>query len=343
MKPIVVDAMGGDYAPAEAVAGVALFARENPDVPIVMTGNEAEVMPLIKQYFPGGLGQVSFQHASENVANDDEVKIARKKKDSSLAVGIRMVKEGEGSALVALGNTAAVVGLTHLGWGLLPGVSRAGIAVTFPNGNGATLAIDMGANTMSKPEHLLDYGVMASIYMEKVMGVKTPRVGLINVGEEYDKGGEEMRKIYGLFEHAPFNFGGNAEGRDLVSGKFDVVVCDGFVGNVALKVAESVAEFVSRQLKNALMKSLGRKILAFFLRGAFSEAKKNMDYSEYGGMPLLGVNGICIIGHGRSRAVAFKNAVRCGYQAVKADLCAVITNGLAAMHKGEDKRPAVSA
>jgi glycerol-3-phosphate acyltransferase PlsX len=343
VKPIVVDAMGGDYAPAEAVAGVALFARENPDVPVVLVGNEAEVTPLIKRNFPDGMGQVAFRHASENVANDDEVRTARRKKDSSLAVGIRMMKEGEGSALVALGNTAAVVGLTHLGWGLLPGVSRAGIAVTFPNGNGATLAIDMGANTMSKPEHLLDYGVMASIYMEKVMGVKSPRVGLINVGEEYDKGGEEMRKVYGLFEHAPFNFQGNAEGRDLVSGKFDVVVCDGFVGNVALKAAESVAEFVTSEIKKALMKNLQRKILAFFLKGAFRDAKKSMDYSEYGGMPLLGVNGICIIGHGRSRAVAFKNAIRCGHQAVMADLCTVITSGLAAMHKDEDKRPAASA
>ncbi|MBN1807910.1 MAG: phosphate acyltransferase PlsX [Planctomycetes bacterium] len=339
MKPIVVDAMGGDYAPREVVAGISEFAREVPGVSVALVGDEAALRPLMEEY-PVPPETVTVVHAPDTVGMCDDFRTARKKKESSMSVGLEVVKKGEGSAFVSLGNTAAVVGLTHVKWGLLEGVSRAGIAVPMPNGKGFTLAIDLGANVGAKPEHLFGYAVMASVYCEKVFGVESPRVGLLNVGEEHGKGGQAMRELYTMFEKAPVNFQGNAEGGDFFSGKFDVVVCDGFVGNAVLKAAESAADLVMRALKEELGAGMIRKLGALLARNAFRDAKRHMDYSERGGTPLLGVNGICIIGHGRSKAPAFKNAVRIAHQAVKADLNNMITAGMSSVRKEHEKLPA---
>jgi glycerol-3-phosphate acyltransferase PlsX len=242
----------------------------------------------------------------------------RRKRKSSIVVGLNLVKEGVGGAFFSAGNTGAVVCAATLGLGLLPGIERPGISILVPTLKGPSLVIDVGANIDAKPMHLLQYGIMADVYLRHILNNPDPKVGILNIGEEETKGTDFIKETRELFEKSHLNFIGNVEGKDLFSGKTDVIVCDGFVGNVALKVTESVVATMMVFLKRQLLASniLG-KLGILFLKPSFSRFKKEMDYSEYGGAPLLGVNGVVIIGHGRSNAKAIKNAIRVANEEVE--------------------------
>mgnify|MGYP001766448030 CR=1 FL=1 len=242
----------------------------------------------------------------------------RRKRDSSIVVGINLVKEGKGDAFFSAGNTGAAVCAGTLGLGLLDGVDRPGIAIVTPTVKGISLIIDVGANIDPKPLHLLQYGIMGSTYLENIFDKPNPAVGLLNVGEEETKGTEFVREAFELLSKSKINFIGNVEGKALFSGNCDVIVCDGFVGNVALKVTEGTAEAIQIFLKRHLLKTnfLG-KIGLLLLKDTFKNFKKDLDYAEYGGASLLGINGVVIIGHGRSNARAIKNAIRFANEEVK--------------------------
>jgi glycerol-3-phosphate acyltransferase PlsX len=234
----------------------------------------------------------------------------RKKKDSSINVCVRLAKEGKVNAIVSAGNTGAVVCATTLQLGVLPGIERPGIAVVLPTLTGVSLLIDVGANIDAKPNHLLHYAVMGAVYSKSILGKSSPSVGLLNVGEEESKGTDFIKETFKLISRSSLNFVGNVEGRDIFNGSTDVVVCDGFIGNVVLKVSESLAETIGSLLKRQLSKSIWTKLGGLLSKSAFTALKKETDYSEYGGAPLLGINGTCIISHGGSSGKAIKNAIR---------------------------------
>ncbi len=313
---IVVDAMGGDYAPVAVVSGAVEAAKEY-GCKIILTGLEAEINRELKKIkYPAGL--VEVVHTSEVIQMCEPAAVSiRKKRDSSITRGIELVKKGEADAFFSAGNTGAVVCAATLGLGMLNGVERPGIAIIMPTlKKNPSLIIDVGANIDAKPEHLLQYAAMAQSYYRHIFQFENPTVGLLNIGEEEAKGTDFLKEAYKMLSISPFNFIGNVEGKDIFKGKAEVVVCDGFVGNVALKVSEGVAEVVGQFLKRELMSSLMAKIGLFFIRNSLKRFKKNLDYSEYGGAPLLGINGIVIIGHGRSSSKAIKNAIRAAIKEV---------------------------
>jgi glycerol-3-phosphate acyltransferase PlsX len=245
------------------------------------------------------------------------------------------LKEGRVDAMVALGNTAAAVGAATIGLKLITGVRRPGIAIVMPTSNPARpcVVIDMGANIACKPQHLVAYGVMASIYSNKVLGLGQPRVGLLNVGEERSKGNVELREAYELLEQAPLNFIGNVEGGDIFSGNCDVAVCDGFVGNVVLKASETLASTMSRWIKDAIYANWYTKVAGMLLSGELQKMKSRLDYAAYGGAPLLGVNGVCLIGHGRSTAPAVMSALRTARESVSMQVNVTIRENIERMRK----------
>ncbi len=306
---IVVDAMGGDHAPEVVIDGVLAALKEYP-VEIVLVGDEAKVLPLLKKR-KYDVGRLMFQHAPEVIEmHESAATSVRRKRDSSIVLGLKIVKEGRAQGFFSAGNTGAVVCAATLGLGLLPGVERPGIAAILPTLKGVVMLIDVGANIDPKPLHLLQYAIMASIYSEYILNKPNSKVGLLNVGEEESKGTDFIKESYELISQAKVNFIGNVEGKHLYAGDCDVVVCDGFVGNVALKVSESLAEAMQKLLKKHILSTPLGVLGGLMLRPSFRRFKKQMDYSEYGGAPLLGVNGAVIIGHGRSNANAIKNAIR---------------------------------
>ncbi|MBI5144997.1 MAG: phosphate acyltransferase PlsX [Candidatus Omnitrophica bacterium] len=313
---IIVDAMGGDYAPAVVVEGAIAAAKEY-QVEIVLVGDEPSIKLLLKKN--KYTGSNIFAYPAQDVIQMHEPAAAsvRKKRDSSIVVALNLLKEGHGDAFVSAGNTGAAVCAATLSLGLLPGIERPGIAIIAPTLKGISLIIDVGANIDPKPVQLLQYAIMSDAYFRYILNKTDPRVGLLNIGEEETKGTDFVKETHELLEKSSLNFIGNIEGKDLFSGKADIVVCDGFVGNVALKVTESVAEttqeFLRRVLKSNPLGILGMLLLKTSLSGF----KKKLDYSEYGGAPLLGVNGVVIIGHGRSNAKAIKNAIRVAKEEVE--------------------------
>jgi glycerol-3-phosphate acyltransferase PlsX len=307
---IVVDAMGGDHAPEVVIEG-AIAAVKEYIKEVILVGDEERIKALLKKSGYSG-SKISVYPAQEVIEmSESAANSVRRKKNSSIVVGLNLVKEGKGDAFFSAGNTGAVVCAATLGLGLLPGVERPGIAIVTPTLKGVSLIIDVGANIDSKPTHLLQYGIMGSAYSESIFNKINPAVGLLNVGEEATKGTDLIKESYELLSKSKLNFVGNVEGKALFSGKCDIVVCDGFVGNVALKVTEGTAEAIQTFLKRHLLRTnfLG-KIGIMLLKNTFINFKKELDYAEYGGAPLLGVNGVVIIGHGRSNARAIKNAIR---------------------------------
>ncbi len=317
---IAIDAMGGDYAPTEVVAGtVDALRSERGNIQAILVGREDEIRSALDAFgtIPSGL---SIVHAPSTVAMDESVALSRRKRDSSLAVALNLQARGEANATVSAGNTGAAMALSLLTFGRIPGVSRPAIATTLPTSKGKTTILDAGANSVCKPENLYQFAVMGSLYHSHAFGVTNPRVGLLSIGEEATKGDSLVQATYPLLAESSLNFIGNVEGRDIFPGNVDVVVCDGFTGNVLLKFAESMPRFFASTFYEEVKSSWMSKIGAFLARNAFRRLKERLDWQEFGGAPLLGIDGVTIICHGRSERRAIESAIRVAARAVRSDL-----------------------
>ena len=308
---IALDAMGSDRAPRPEIEGAIQVARHH-GVHVLLVGPEAQVQAELDRH-PSAAGlPIEVVHASEVITMEDKAAQAvRSKRDSSMRVGLRLVREGHADGFVTAGNTGAAMATAKMVLGTLPGVDRPALAAVFPTALGtAAILLDVGANVDCSPENLEQFAVMGEIYFRSIFGTRRPRVGLLSIGEEETKGNELTRQAFQLLKQLPLNFVGNVEGRDLYNGQVDVIVADGFVGNVALKISEGVAHLVRSILKESLRSTITRQVGYLLSRSAFTDFKKRLDYSEYGGAPLLGLKGVCIVSHGSSNANAIKNAVR---------------------------------
>lgn len=306
---ILVDGMGGDHAPLEVVKGTVWAAKEIDDE-IIILGDEEQIRAELAKY-DYNEDQIKIHHCSEVITGEDSpVKAIRRKKDSSMAVGIQMVKDGEGDLLVSAGNTGALMAGSTLILGRIPGIERPALASVYPIlGGQASLLVDAGANADCRPINLLEFGTMGSIYMEKVIGRTNPRVGLVNLGTEEGKGNALMKETFGLLKQTDLNFVGNVEAREIPASACDVIVCDGFTGNVILKLTEGMAWSILKLIKRKFTEGIKAKMGAALLLNKLSEMKGEFDYSEYGGAPILGVTGPVVKMHGSSTANAVKNTI----------------------------------
>jgi glycerol-3-phosphate acyltransferase PlsX len=324
MTRIVVDAMGSDNFPTPDVVGAVQAAREY-GVEIILVGDEMKIGPLLAAQNPGNL-PIRVVHAPEMLTMEDKgmalvLKARRPNSKNSMAVGIDLVKNGQADAFVTAGNTGAASVTAYFRLGTIPGVDRPGLTPVFPTASGSCVVLDVGANPDCKPENLLQFAIMGSIYAERVRGVKNPIIGLLSNGEEAGKGNELIKHAYPLLKDSGLNFYGNIEGKELTGGKVDVAVTDGFTGNILLKSAEAGAKLLMDKIKEAIQTGgLRAKLGGLLVKPALKGIKKLMDPSEEGAAPLLGVNGLVFIGHGRSDANAIKNAVRVANNAVKANV-----------------------
>ncbi|MEF2244601.1 MULTISPECIES: phosphate acyltransferase PlsX [unclassified Paenibacillus] len=316
---IAIDAMGGDNAPALIVQGAIEAARQFPDTELLLVGNTAAIEPLLGRGCPGN---VSLHHADDIIEPDDEpVKAVRRKKGASMVVAGQLVREGKADAMLSAGNTGALMTTGLLVVGRMEGIERPALAPMLPTMDDlGVLALDLGANMDAKPDHLLQYAIMGSLYREKVHGLQKPRVGLLNVGTEAKKGNEVSRAAFDLLENAPIHFIGNVEARDVLNRNCDVLVCDGFAGNILLKAMEGAAGTIFSELKGAFGHSLMTKLAAAIMMPRLRALKKKMDYKEHGGAPLLGLKGLVVKCHGSSDVVAVKNAVRQARLAIQSNL-----------------------
>jgi glycerol-3-phosphate acyltransferase PlsX len=305
---IAVDAMGGDFGPQVTVEG-AIRAAEEYDVDIVLVGVGSVIRKEVDKFGAAG-GRVTICDAPEAIGMGEGLLSFRKKGLSSIRVGTELVRNGEAGAFISMGNTAAVVYISRKTIGALKGVDKPALALLLPNMRGVTLLIDVGANANCRPHHLVQFAVMGKIFMETALGLSSPRIGLMSIGEEKSKGNDLTKEAFDLLQDSPLNFVGNMEGKDIYSGKADIIVSDGFTGNVALKVSEGVVESLFSMVRNEVMKNLFAKVGLLLMKRNLKKVYKKVDYSEYGGAHLLGLNGVCIIGHGRSNVRAVKNAVR---------------------------------
>lgn len=333
---LAIDAMGNDRGCTPIVIGVHSWLKDFDDASVTMVGNREKLLPAMEKC---GLAtdhpRLEIVHCTEVVEMSDKFEALKGKKDSSIVRLVELAKTGHADAIVALGSTTAAVGAATLGLRHIPGIRRAGIAVTIPCGlkDEYCLVCDMGANVNAKPRHMADYGIMCSIYSEKILGVKNPRVGLLNVGEERGKGNAIVNETFELLEQAPVNFIGNVEGRDMWNGNCDVMVCDGFTGNAMLKASEGLAKAMSGWLRYGMTNNgLLTKIGALLTRKAFDFARRRSDASTYGGMPLLGINGNCLIGHGASKPRGVYNALTNARRCVKENILQVIAEQTKILH-----------
>ncbi len=322
MNRIVVDAMGSDDFPVPDVVGSVMAAREY-GVEIILVGDETKINPVLAEQNPADL-PIRVIHAPEMLTMEDKgmalvLKARRPNSKNSMAVGIDLVKDGKAEAFVTAGNTGAASVTAYFRLSTIPGVDRPALAPVFPTATGSCVVTDVGANPDCKPENLLQFAIMGGIYASKVRGVHNPVIGLLSNGEEAGKGNELIKHTYPLLESSGLNFYGNIEGKELIGGKVDVAVTDGFTGNILLKSSEAVAKLLMDKIKEAIKTGgLGAKIGGLLVLPSLRGIKKLMDPSEEGAAPLLGVNGLVFIGHGRSDAIAIKNAVRVANNAVNA-------------------------
>ena len=324
---VAVDAMGGDFGPRVTVEG-ALQASREYKIETLLVGFE----DLIKKEYERldhSKAKVTIINATEAIGMGEGLVSFRRKKRSSIRIGAELVKKGEAEAFVSTGNTGAVVYLSKKILGALKGVEKPALSLLVPNLKGLTLLIDVGANVNCRPHHLEQFGVMGHVFMESVLGLKNPRVGLMSIGEEDSKGNELTKEAFEKLQASSLNFIGNIEGKDMYSGKADVIVSDGFTGNVALKVSEGAIETFFYMARTELMKNVFSKIGLFLMKRHLKKIFKKIDYSEYGGAQLLGINGVCIIGHGRSTPNAVKNAVGLAKDFVQNKVQEKIQNGIA--------------
>jgi glycerol-3-phosphate acyltransferase PlsX len=332
---VVVDGMGSEKAPESEIRG-AILACRHFDVRVHLAGPEDILRPVLRQHLASQNLQakhlpIFIVPASEWISMDDKAAQAvRAKRDSSMRVGLKMVREGRASAFFTAGNTGAAMATAKMVLGMLAGVHRPALSTILPTSTGdLSLLLDVGANVDSDPENLVQYAVMGSIYAQNVLKVHNPRVGLLSIGEEDSKGNTLIHDTLPLLRTLPcINFIGNVEGRDLYNGRTDVTVCDGFVGNVALKTSEGLVKLVSVTLRDALKSTVTSQVGALLSRRAFNDFKKRLDYSEYGGAPLLGVRGPCIIGHGSSNERAIMNGIRVAAEFAQAEVNSGIEEAL---------------
>jgi len=315
--------MGGDHAPEEIIKGAESFLKEE-NVSLILVGDREKISHLRKDL------RTEIVHCSEVISmNEPPVQAVKQKKNASINVAMELVKEGKADAVISAGNTGAIMASALFKIGRIEGVERPAIATIFPNVHGGEfLLLDMGANVDCKPKHLEQFAMMGYLYAEKVMHIKNPRVGLLSIGTEKEKGNELTQQSYELIKQKSLNFIGNVEGGDLFTNKVDVVVCDGFVGNVVLKISESLSTQLFLMLKEEIKKDLISKLGVFFLKNSFNNFKKKIDYDEHGAAPLLGVNGIVFKAHGRAKAKAIKNAIRVCSEAIKNDIVKSIREGI---------------
>ena len=312
---IAIDVMGGDFAPEEIIKGALMAAETSPDVHLILVGQTERMLPFLTGTRPKN---ISLVEAAEVIGMDEHpANAVRKKKDASIVVATHLVKLGEADAVVSAGSTGAQMAAALLGLGRIKGIERPAIATVLPTVEGGKLILDVGANLDATPGQLCQYALMGSIYAERILGIPNPRVGLLNVGSEEGKGNELTQKTFPLLREAPINFIGNIEGRDIPYGRADVVVCEGFVGNILLKMSEGLAGVFVQVIKEKITSNMIRKLGALAVKPGLKEFAQMMDYAEYGGAPLLGVNGISIICHGSSKAKAIFNAIRVARECVQ--------------------------
>lgn len=305
---IAVDAMGGDFGPEVTVAGAVSASREF-QLEVLLVGAEAAIQEAFER-IDHSHATVSVVDAAESIGMSEGILSFRRKKRSSILVGTQLVKDKEADAFVSMGNTGAVVYISKKVLGALEGVDRPALSLLVPTLNGLTLLTDVGANVNCSAQHLEQFAHMGRIFMQSVREVINPRIALMSIGEESTKGNDVTREAYEILSKSSLNFIGNIEGRDIYSGKADVIVSDGFTGNVALKTSEGMIDTLEKIARNEVMRNIFAKVGYLLLKRHLKKIYRRVDYSEYGGAHLLGINGVCIIGHGRSNPVAIKNAVR---------------------------------
>ncbi len=305
--------MGGDRGSEMAIQGALAAVRDRKDLNVILVGPRTIIEQQLAEHAGGGqnfLERISVHHASEVITMDDSpVDAVRKKKEATIMVGFDLVKKGQADAVVSAGNSGATMAAAVRKLGRLPGISRPGIASFFPTLKKPVMLMDIGANVDCRPQHLYQFAVMASSCSRLLLNLDHPRIGLLSIGEETGKGNALVKETYELLKQSPLNFIGNVEGRDVYRGDVDVIVCDGFVGNIALKISEGLADAAMQMLKREIMKTWRAKLGYLLIRQAFNGFKKQVDYAEYGGAPLLGINGTGIICHGASNAIAIRNAI----------------------------------
>ncbi len=335
---IAIDAMGGDFAPAHPVAGAVMAAREF-GCRILLVGQSEAIGQELRKHVVSGLPLV-IQNATQVVGMDESpVTAFRRKKDSSIRIAANCVREGRASGLVSAGNTGAVMATSKMVLGVLEGVERPALCAVVPNLRGLSVWLDVGANIECRPVHLVQFAIMGHLYAREVLGVKSPRVGLMSIGEEDSKGNEVTRETLRILRETSLNFIGNVEGRDVFSGDADVIVCDGFIGNVSLKAVESAADAIFHFMREEIRKSALARLGYLLARPALRSFRRKVDYAEYGGVPLLGVRGASIISHGGSSPRAIKNAVRVGIDFIQNRVNDRIHDAILKMTPPRDNRP----
>lgn len=324
---IIVDGMGGDNAPVEIVKG-AIDALNEYGIDLLIVGNKDKINEELSKY-SYSKDRVEVLDADDIISNDDDPALAiRRKKNSSLVVGLNALSDGKGDGFVSAGSTGALLAGGMLIVKRIKGIDRAALTSVYPTSNGLALLVDAGANTDSKAEYLQQFALMGSIYMEKVMNIENPKVGLANIGVEEGKGNELAKEAYNLLKNSNINFIGNIEGRTIPLGEADVIVADGFVGNIILKVTEGVAIFLFKELKDILYADTKSKLGALLLKPGLKELKSKTDYAEYGGAPLLGTKRPIIKAHGSSNAYAFKNAINQAIKFIEKDVIQTIEGNI---------------
>lgn len=315
LTDIALDAVGSDKAPEPEIRG-AIHACKTLPVRVHLVGPERELRDQLDELLGDEELPVVIHHASERIGMEEKAAHAvRTKRDSSMRVGLKLVREGKAAGFVTAGNTGAAMATAKMVLGALPGVDRPALATPMPAANGnPCVLLDVGANVDCKPHNLEQFAVMGEMYARTVLRIEEPRVGLLSIGEEETKGNDLTREAFPLLKALPIRFIGNVEGRDIFSGLADVIVCDGFIGNVALKTSEGVGRFVRDVLRESLTQTVTAKVGALLARQAFNNFRRRLDYREYGGAPLLGVRGVCIIGHGSSNDRAIYNGIRVAYE-----------------------------
>ena len=334
---IAVDAMGGDFAPRSVVEGA--VAAASGGIRVILVGDRGRIETELRRSAVGAellaSGSCEVEHADQVVAMEERPVAVRKKRNASVRVCARLVKEGRAQAMVTAGNTGAAMIAAKTVIGTIPGVDRPALAGVFPNRRGRTVVLDVGANISTKAAHLRQFAVMGHFFAQEIIGTPAPRIGLLSVGEEDNKGTDLIRTVFQVLKETGLNFVGNVEGRDVFRGTVDVIVCDGFVGNVVLKTSESLAGYLGALMKRQL-KSGWRTRLGYWLAKPALEAyRRETDWAEFGAAPLLGVQAGCFIGHGRSNAKAIKNAVRAAHDFAAADLHTKIRDKVAELHAQE--------